>query len=123
VGSGAVPFPTTAPDGRPALASYYHGVHPEPGAVAGCYQTGLAYFDLEAPNVELWRSPDPVLGAWDTEAFHRERQAACPLDEATFQARHGLFVVPRVVFTTGHVRVGPEAWLFSGVNDFCIERA
>lgn len=123
VGSGAVPFPTQAPDGRPALASYYHGVHPEEGAVAGCYQTGLAYFDLEAPNKELWRSPDPVLTAWATAAFQRERQAACPLDEATFQARHGLFVIPRVVFTTGHLRAGAEQWLYSGVNDICIERA
>jgi hypothetical protein len=28
-----------------------------------------------------------------------------------------------VVFTTGHVRVGADQWLYSGVNDLCIERA
>ncbi|MDB5100959.1 MAG: glycosidase related protein [Cyanobacteria bacterium RYN_339] len=122
VGSGAVPFPCAAPDGRPALASYYHGVHPEAGAVAGCYQTGLAYFDAEAPDRELARLPEPVLTAWANDAFERERRAVCPLDEPTFQARHGLFVIPRVVFTTGHARVGQDQWLFSGVNDICIER-
>ena len=52
-----------------------------------------------------------------------ETPAAAPMDEAAFAARHGLFVVPRVVFTTGCVRLNDAQWLFSGVNDFAIERA
>jgi predicted GH43/DUF377 family glycosyl hydrolase len=119
VGSGAVPFECVAPDGTPALASYYHGVHPEPGAVAGCYQTGLALFDAAHPDRELYRSADPVLAAWHMADF----LAACPLPEAELRARHGLFIIPRVVFTTGHTRVGDAQWLFSGVNDLAIERA
>lgn len=123
VGGGAVPFPVTLPDGRRVLASYYHGVHPEAGAVAGVYQTGLAWFDAEDPSRELGRLAEPVLPAWTNEDFAVERRKASPLSEEAFSARHGLFVIPRVVFTTGHARVGDRQWLFSGVNDLCIERA
>jgi predicted GH43/DUF377 family glycosyl hydrolase len=123
VGSGAVPFPCEDPTGKPALASYYHGVHPEAGAVAGVYQTGLALFDAEHPERELGRLAEPVVTAWTNDAFARERLAHTPMDEAAFTARHGLFVVPRVVFTTGCVIMNDAQWLFSGVNDFAIERA
>lgn len=122
VGAGAVPFKCIW-EGRDVVASYYHGVQKEAGAVAGCYQTGLALFDALRPDVEVWRAAEPVLTAWDTAEFHAARVAAQPFDEAEFQATHGLFVIPRVVFTTGHTRVGGRQFLFSGVNDFAIELA
>lgn len=123
IGAGAVPFVCEDPAGRASLASYYHGVHPEAGAVAGVYQTGLALFDAERPDRERGRMASPVVTAWDTEAFTAARRAAMPLDEAAFAERHGLFVVPRVVFTTGCVLTPAAQWLFSGVNDFAIERS
>ncbi len=123
VGAGAVPFPCEGPGGAPALASYYHGVHRRADAVAGVYQTGLAFFDAEAPDRELGRRETPVLSAWTDEAFLAARRAACSLPEAEFAARHGDFVIPAVVFSTGHTRLGERQLLFSGVNDFCIELA
>ena len=123
VGAGAVPFPCEGPGGVPALASYYHGVHPRPDAVAGVYQTWLALFDAAAPDRELARLEAPVLEAWSDDAFHEARRAACGLSEDAFAARHGAFVIPAVVFTTGHTRLGDRELLFSGVNDFCIELA
>lgn len=123
VGAGAVPFLGAGPAGEPVLASYYHGVHKRADAVAGVYQTGLALFDAAAPDVLLGRLAEPVLTAWSDTDFRRARCAASPLVETAFQAAHGLFVIPSVVFTTGHTRVGSRQWLFSGVNDFCIERA
>jgi predicted GH43/DUF377 family glycosyl hydrolase len=123
VGAGAVPFQAVGPKGEPVLASYYHGVRPHPEAVAGVYQTGLALFDADRPDRLLGRLANPAVTAWEDADFASARRAASPLDEQAFTALHGGFVIPRVVFTTGHTRVGDRQHLFSGVNDFCIELA
>jgi predicted GH43/DUF377 family glycosyl hydrolase len=123
IGSGVVPFVHERPDGTRLMVSFYHGVHKQAGAVAGVYQTGLACFDVDDPGRMVGRLIDPVLPTWAPEAFQAALQAVRPLGEADFKAKHGLFIVEPVVFTTGHARVGDEQILFSGVNDFCIERA